>query len=49
VGADGIKRWVRPLSFQNWEDNLLPDALKNANPLGIWRMVNDQPGNGALA
>ena len=42
VGADGIKRWVRPLSFQNWEDNLLPDALKNDNPLQIWRTVNDQ-------
>jgi NADP-dependent aldehyde dehydrogenase len=49
VGADGIKRWVRPLSFQNWEDNLLPDTLKNTNPLGIWRMVNDQLSNGALA
>lgn len=42
VGADGIKRWVRPLSFQNWDDALLPDALKNGNPLNIWRMVNDQ-------
>jgi len=49
VGADGIKRWVRPLSFQNWEDNLLPDALKNANPLGILRMVNDRLSDGALA
>ncbi|MDO6434556.1 aldehyde dehydrogenase (NADP(+)) [Flavitalea sp. BT771] len=49
VGADGIKRWVRPLSFQNWEDDLLPDAVKNGNPLGIWRMVNDQLSNGALA
>jgi len=48
VGADGIKRWVRPLSFQNWEDHLLPDALKNSNPLGIWRMVNDQLSNGGL-
>lgn len=49
VGADGIKRWVRPLSFQNWEDHLLPDALKNANPLGIWRMVNDKLTDAALA
>jgi NADP-dependent aldehyde dehydrogenase len=49
VGADGIKRWIRPLSFQNWEDNLLPDALKNSNPLGIFRMVNDQLTNGGLA
>lgn len=48
VGADGIKRWIRPLSFQNWEDSLLPDALKNSNPLGIWRTVNDQLTNGGV-
>ncbi|HZE82873.1 MAG TPA: aldehyde dehydrogenase (NADP(+)) [Puia sp.] len=42
VGADGIKRWVRPLCYQNWADALLPDALKNGNPLNIWRTVNDQ-------
>jgi 2,5-dioxopentanoate dehydrogenase len=41
VGADGIKRWVRPLAFQGWSDAKLPDALKNGNPLGIWRTVND--------
>jgi NADP-dependent aldehyde dehydrogenase len=42
VGADAIKRFIRPLSFQNWPDNLLPDALKNNNPLGIFRTVNNQ-------
>jgi alpha-ketoglutaric semialdehyde dehydrogenase len=42
VGADGIKRWVRPLCYQSWADSLLPDALKNGNPLGIWRTVNDE-------
>ena len=42
VGADGIKRFARPMSFQNWSDNLLPDELKNNNPLNIWRTVNDQ-------
>jgi NADP-dependent aldehyde dehydrogenase len=42
VGADGIKRWVRPLAFQSWTDAALPDALKNGNPLGIWRMVNNE-------
>jgi NADP-dependent aldehyde dehydrogenase len=41
VGADGIKRFVRPISFQNWPDSLLPDELKNNNPLGIWRTIND--------
>ncbi|HTI90078.1 MAG TPA: aldehyde dehydrogenase (NADP(+)) [Puia sp.] len=42
VGADGIKRWVRPLAFQSWSDALLPDALKNSNPLKIWRTVNNE-------
>jgi NADP-dependent aldehyde dehydrogenase len=42
VGADGIKRFARPLAFQNWEDKLLPDELKNENPLNIWRTVNNE-------
>ncbi|MFZ9386821.1 MAG: aldehyde dehydrogenase (NADP(+)) [Chitinophagaceae bacterium] len=41
VGADAIKRFVRPLAFQNWPDNLLPEALQDANPLGIWRIINN--------
>jgi NADP-dependent aldehyde dehydrogenase len=40
VGTDAIKRFVRPLSFQNFPDSLLPDELKNENPLKIWRLVN---------
>ncbi|GAC1451272.1 MAG: aldehyde dehydrogenase (NADP(+)) [Chitinophagaceae bacterium] len=42
VGADGIKRFARPVAFQNWENHLLPDELKNENPLGIWRTVDNQ-------
>jgi NADP-dependent aldehyde dehydrogenase len=41
VGADGIKRFARPLCYQNWPDELLPDELKNKNPLKISRTVND--------
>jgi len=37
VGITSIKRWVRPFSFQDWPNNLLPDALKNENPLHISR------------
>lgn len=40
VGVNSIKRWVRPFSFQDWPDELLPAALKNENPLGISRLVN---------
>jgi 2,5-dioxopentanoate dehydrogenase len=42
VGADGIKRFARPVCFQNWADSLLPDELKNENPVGIWRTVNNK-------
>lgn len=42
VGADGIKRFARPISFQNWDDEFLPNELKNANPLDIWRTVNNE-------
>ncbi|WOD44618.1 aldehyde dehydrogenase (NADP(+)) [Hwangdonia lutea] len=40
VGVDSIKRWVRPFSYQDWPNELLPDELKNENPLGISRLVN---------
>ncbi len=42
VGADGIKRFARPIAFQNWSNALLPDELKDGNPLGIWRTVNNE-------
>mgnify|MGYP005989585313 CR=1 FL=1 len=40
VGVDSIKRWVRPFSFQSWPNSLLPNELKNENPLGILRNIN---------
>ena len=48
VGTGSIKRWVRPFSFQNWPDDLLPNELKNANPLGIQRLVNNNISNEAI-
>jgi len=42
VGIHSIKRWVRPFSYQNWPNELLPDELKNENPLGIIRLVNNK-------
>ena len=41
VGIHAVKRWVRPFSYQNWPDELLPAALQNSNPLNINRTVND--------
>jgi NADP-dependent aldehyde dehydrogenase len=48
VGADGIKRFARPIAFQNWSNDLLPDELKNENPLKIWRTVNNELSNKAV-
>jgi 2,5-dioxopentanoate dehydrogenase len=42
VGGDGIKRFARPICFQNWENKFLPDELKDENPLQIWRTVNNE-------
>ncbi len=44
VGARAIKRFVRPLAFQNFPNHLLPNELKAENPLGIWRMTNGVMG-----
>jgi NADP-dependent aldehyde dehydrogenase len=41
VGTSAIKRWVRPVCFQNWPQDALPEALKDHNPLGIQRLVNN--------
>jgi 2,5-dioxopentanoate dehydrogenase len=49
VGADGIKRFARPVAFQNWPDSLLPDELKNSNPLNIWRTVDNELSQKELA
>ncbi len=40
VGMTAIKRFMRPVAFQNLPDALLPDALKTENPLNIWRIFD---------
>jgi NADP-dependent aldehyde dehydrogenase len=40
VGTGAIRRFVRPLCFQNCPDELLPEALRNGNPLSIRRFVD---------
>lgn len=40
VGTDAILRFVRPICLQNAPQSILPDALKDLNPLSIWRMVD---------
>jgi NADP-dependent aldehyde dehydrogenase len=42
VGTDAIKRFVRPVSFQNFPQHLLHSELKDETPWGIWRLVNNE-------
>jgi NADP-dependent aldehyde dehydrogenase len=40
VGTESIKRFLKPICYQNFPDKLLPKQLKNNNPLNILRFVN---------
>lgn len=40
VGMDAIKRWVRPICYQDCPDYLLPAELQEINPLRILRKVD---------
>jgi alpha-ketoglutaric semialdehyde dehydrogenase len=42
VGTGAIKRFVRPVCFQNFPQSALPSELQNANPRKIWRIVDGQ-------
>ena len=37
VGTAAINRFLRPVSYQNLLQDLLPESLRDGNPLGIWR------------
>ncbi|MCY7351848.1 MAG: aldehyde dehydrogenase (NADP(+)) [Cytophagaceae bacterium] len=40
VGTSAIRRFTRPVCYQDFPENLLPDELKNNNPLDIWRLLD---------
>lgn len=40
VGSRAIERFLRPVSYQDWPDDLLPHALREANPERLARRVN---------
>jgi NADP-dependent aldehyde dehydrogenase len=42
VGTGAIKRFARPVSYQGFPQTLLPSALQDGNPLGLWRLVNGE-------
>jgi alpha-ketoglutaric semialdehyde dehydrogenase len=43
VGSTAIERFLRPVCYQDLPDWLLPPALQNANPLGLWRRLEGRP------
>ena len=48
VGTRAIFRFARPVCYQGFPDEALPEELRDANPLGIWRMLDGkmtQEGN----
>jgi alpha-ketoglutaric semialdehyde dehydrogenase len=48
VGATAIYRFVRPICYQDFPDSVLPVELQNANPRGLWRVVDGQLTQDAL-
>lgn len=42
VGTNAIKRFARPVCYQNFPMSLLPAALQEGNPLNIWRLVDGE-------
>ena len=42
VGTEAIKRFLRPVCYQDCPQEFLPDALKDENPLNIMRKINGE-------
>jgi NADP-dependent aldehyde dehydrogenase len=45
IGPAGIYRFARPVCYQDFPDPALPEALREGNPLGIWRLVDTKVTN----
>jgi NADP-dependent aldehyde dehydrogenase len=46
VGAYAIKRFARPICFQNFPQEALPVELQDENKRGIWRIVDNEVTRG---
>ena len=40
VGTLAIRRFLRPVCYQDLPEALLPEALRDGNPLGLWRRLD---------
>jgi 2,5-dioxopentanoate dehydrogenase len=43
-----VRRFLRPVAFQNAPAHVLPPELRDENPLGIWRRVDGELTQAAL-
>ncbi|PWB98204.1 aldehyde dehydrogenase (NADP(+)) [Homoserinimonas hongtaonis] len=43
VGTAAIERFLRPVAYQGMPQQLLPEALRDTNPLGVPRLVDGLP------
>jgi NADP-dependent aldehyde dehydrogenase len=48
VGMTAVRRFSRPVCFQDAPADLLPPELTDSNPLGIWRRIDGQPTRASL-
>jgi len=48
VGSQAIFRFSRPVCYQGSPETVLPDELKDSNPLGIWRMLDGEMARGPV-
>jgi NADP-dependent aldehyde dehydrogenase len=46
VGSAAIRRFARPICYQNAPQNLLPPELRDENETGIWRLLDGQMTRG---
>lgn len=48
VGSASLDRFLRPVTFQDVPDSLLPQALRDTNPLGILRLIDGEPSKNPI-
>ncbi len=48
VGTAAVKRFLRPVCYQNFPQELLPEPLRDQNKQSLWRLVDGTPECGSL-
>ena len=48
VGVTAVRRFLRPVCYQNTPQALLPEALRDDNPLGLPRRIDGAISRDAL-